>query len=68
MATLLYQLNNATLKATLQVAQEIDNEMGMQPERITVYGTEVKYTDDDALRVMSGDMSEEIYLERNIIP
>lgn len=65
MATLLYQLNNATLKATLQVAQEIDNEMGMQPERITVYGTEVKYTEDDALRVTSGEMSEDSYIDRN---
>lgn len=67
MATLLYQLDNATLKATLQVAQEIDNEMGMQPSHIAFGGQMVKYTDDDVLRVMSGDMTEEIYLERNII-
>lgn len=65
MSKLIYELEKATLKQTLQTAIEVESEMGMQPTEITVYGKAVKYNDEDALRVLNDSITEEEYIERN---
>jgi hypothetical protein len=65
MSKLIYELPAANLKQTIQAAIEVESEMGMEPVQIEVYGKTLKYTDDDALRLMGDILTELEYIERN---
>ena len=58
------------LKAMLVVASEIENELGLQPVTVeTDDGTALAYNHADVLRLRSGEMTEQEYVERNkLIP
>ena len=58
------------LKAMLVVASEIENELGLQPVTVeTDDGTPLAYNHEDILRLRSGEITEEEYVERNkLIP
>ena len=58
------------LTAMLVVASEIENELGMMPVNIeTEDGTQLAYNRDAILKLRSGEMTEQEYVERNkLIP
>ena len=65
---LTYYFNQLT--AMLVVASEIENELGLQPVTVeTDDGTALAYNHADVLRLRSGEMTEQEYVERNkLIP
>lgn len=56
------------LHQALQLASEIDSEMGMTPTAIVLDdGTRVKYNQYNILLVVNGDMTEMEYIQKYII-
>jgi hypothetical protein len=65
MSKLIYELPAANLKQTIQAAIEVESEMGIEAVQIEVYGKTLKYSDEDALRLIGDTLTELEYIERN---
>ena len=56
------------LHNALQLASEIDSEMGMTPTAIVLDdGTRLKYNQYDVLLVVNGDMTSNEYIQKHVI-
>lgn len=56
------------LHQALQLASEIDSEMGMTPTAIVLDdGTRVKYNQYDILLIGNGDMTSNEYIQKHVI-
>lgn len=65
---LIYSLPASGLSNAIAVAKEIHTEIGMQPEEIRLAnGVRVSYNWKDVKALEIGDMSEEIYISKNLI-
>jgi hypothetical protein len=64
---MLYLIDAPSLKKALQVALELDDTAGIQPEMIRDLGKSYHYNAEDASALMDEEISETEYIVRNII-
>lgn len=56
------------LRELFSVIDEIESETGMMPDVIKYGDRKLKYSGKDGKSLKNGDLKEEIYIERNLIP
>lgn len=56
------------LRELFLVIDEIESETGMTPDAIRYGDKKLKYSSKDGKSLKNGDLNEEIYIERNLIP
>lgn len=56
------------LRELFLVIDEIESETGMTPDVIRYGDKKLKYSSNDGKSLKNGDLNEEIYIERNLIP
>lgn len=56
------------LRELFSVIDEIESETGMTPDVIKYGDKKLKYSGKDSKSLKNGDLKEEIYIERNLIP
>lgn len=67
MITMLYLIDAPSLKKALQVALELYDTVGIQPEMIRDLGKSYHYNAEDAEAMIDEEISEEDYINRHVI-